>query len=91
MYTKKKQKQIEKSLKADHYKKVWLDDKSGYWFEKTIKLFKKKQKNILFKSCVDFNSSVNFYYIEYYYNGFWNEFIQFDSYKELRQFIKRQS
>ena len=70
----------EKWLKENSFKKKWLDDKSGYWFEKHFKLGEFKCR---------FNSEEDFNFIEIetlygfsktkkqwenLWNGSWTEF-----------------
>jgi len=88
--TKKELRKEKKILKKLGFKKKWLDDESGYWFNKKIKLFKGKSiPNKKFYAYVDPATKCNHYRVEYKEYGIMNDFLEFKSLNSLLKFIEK--
>jgi hypothetical protein len=89
--TKKSTKNTEAKLEQLGFKKKWLDDKSSYWFEKSIKkLFKGKElNNKVFMAYVDPAPNFNQYQIQYVEKNSSINFLDFNNFKSMHKFIKK--
>lgn len=89
MKNKDKIKRLEKKIKSDGFKKKWLGDNSGYWFQKKIKLFKNSLKKTKFYALAD--PEFKYYYIDIETKNTKDSFLYFKTYKKLMKFVRDQS
>lgn len=86
--TNQKRNKTEAKLEKLGFVKKWFDDESGYWFEKPIKkLFKGNILNIKFIATVDMEYKT--FEIEKCENKTYEDFLKFESLKDILKFINK--